>query len=719
VVVPDDEEAVQAPGGPRAELSLRQNEEELRDFVENAAEPLHCIGPDGTILWANQAELDLLGYTRDEYVGHPVAAFHVDAANIEDMLARLNRNEALRNHEARLRAKDGSVRHVLVTSSVYWRDGQFIHTRCFTRDVTERKVAEEARQLQQRRTERLNKVISAIADAVGVRQVFEAVVDQVAAALEASSVGLWLVRGRRARLVHANGYSDEARRSVEAMTLETGGSSPAVDTIRSGEPLWIASRADLFAAYPHLASTVTRSRFHRVACLPLSTRDGTIGALGLAFDDDRRFDDDEKSFLVLVARFTGQALERVKLLEAEREHRARAELLYGLAAAVNRAERIEQVFEAALDAIARASNTSRAAILVSDSDGVMRFKAWRGLSDVYRRAVEGHSPWSRETLDPKPLLSGAVESDPAMAAHLPVFLAEGIGALAFIPVVAAGKLIGKFMIYYDQPHEFGPQEVELASAIADHVASAASRFAGAAELLQTVRFNEMFTGILAHDLRNPLGAIIMAGRLANAWNESDRLSRPLARILTSGERMTRMIDQLLDFTRVRLQGGIPIDPEVSDLAVIVRQAMDELEGAHPRWSLRLGVSGDTRGSWDSDRLSQVFSNLLANAIQHGREAWGVDVIVDADASDDIVVNVHNSGAIPEELLPRLFEPLVGSGRSLEHSSGLGLGLYITREIVRAHGGSIEVLSDEASGTTFVVTLPRSPVSRRDVWSSAE
>ncbi len=119
--------------------------EELRDFFENAVDGVHWVGADGTILWANRAELALLGYEAEEYLGRPIAEFHVDQPVIDDILARLRRNEVLRNCEARLRCKDGSIRHVVINSSGLWRDGKFVHTRCVTRDVTDQKRAQEER----------------------------------------------------------------------------------------------------------------------------------------------------------------------------------------------------------------------------------------------------------------------------------------------------------------------------------------------------------------------------------------------------------------------------------------------------------------------------------------------------------------------------------------------------------------------------------------------
>ena len=125
-----------------SEAALRRSEGDLRDFVENAAIALHWVGPDGIILWANQTELDLLGYSREEYIGHHIADFHADQPVIADILVRLTGGETLNNHEARLRCKDGSIRHVLISSNALFENEKFVHTRCFTRDITERKRVE-------------------------------------------------------------------------------------------------------------------------------------------------------------------------------------------------------------------------------------------------------------------------------------------------------------------------------------------------------------------------------------------------------------------------------------------------------------------------------------------------------------------------------------------------------------------------------------------------
>ena len=160
----------------------------------------------------------------------------------------------------------------------------------------------------------------------------------------------------------------------------------------------------------------------------------------------------------------------------------RLRTIYQLTDAVSRAGVIDEVYEAALRGLERAVRADRASILLFDDDGVMRFKAWHGLSDAYRRAVEGHSPWSRDAVDAQPLGVPDVARDEALAAFRPLFESEGIRALAFIPLLSRGRLIGKFMVYFDREHALDLEEFELARAIARHVAFAVERIRGEARL---------------------------------------------------------------------------------------------------------------------------------------------------------------------------------------------------------------------------------------------
>jgi PAS domain S-box-containing protein len=228
--------------------------------------------------------------------------------------------------------------------------------------------------------------------------------------------------------------------------------------------------------------------------------------------------------------------------------------------------------------------------------------------------------------------------------------------------------------------------------------------------LEAARFGERLIAIVTHDLRNPLNAIhLSATQLLHSVGLPERERRLATRIARSGERMMRMISELLDFTRGRLGGGIPIHRVPGDVRSVVRQGVEELEAAWPdrRLSLKVGP-GRYDGTWDGDRLLQVVSNLGGNALQYSPPDSPITFSL-SDAADAVVLEVHNTGEpIPPELVPHLFDPF-RRGVTAGHSGGgggLGLGLYIVEQVVKGHGGRIEVASTAEQGTTFRVTLPR-------------
>jgi sigma-B regulation protein RsbU (phosphoserine phosphatase) len=222
-------------------------------------------------------------------------------------------------------------------------------------------------------------------------------------------------------------------------------------------------------------------------------------------------------------------------------------------------------------------------------------------------------------------------------------------------------------------------------------------------------FQERFVAVLGHDLRNPLAAIDMATGLLRQQAEQARdatATRILSRVRSSSRRMSRMIEQILDLSRSRMGGGLTVNPAPMELDAMLAGVIDELRTAYPTRKIELGC-GVLTGSWDRDRLEQVFSNLIGNAIHYGLPE--TPVTVDARLEGDlIVVEVHNDGPpIPDSLRAVLFDPFRRGSRDSRaaNTAGLGLGLYISRELVLAHGGDIDVRSSADAGTTFRVTLP--------------
>jgi len=217
------------------------------------------------------------------------------------------------------------------------------------------------------------------------------------------------------------------------------------------------------------------------------------------------------------------------------------------------------------------------------------------------------------------------------------------------------------------------------------------------------RTRELFLGIMGHDLRNPLNTIA-ASIYSLEKNAGDPVRRAAGRMSRAAQRMTRMIDQLLDFTRARLGEGIPVQRRPADLREICAAVVEEFE-AQQQSRVRLAAGDSVSGLWDSDRMAQALSNLIGNALAHGSSEDPVEVRL-SSGGGTVRVEVANRGRpIPESDRQTIFEPFRRTQASAaQDSSGLGLGLYIAREIVRAHRGSIEVTSDE-SGTRFVVDLP--------------
>jgi two-component system sensor histidine kinase/response regulator len=234
----------------------------------------------------------------------------------------------------------------------------------------------------------------------------------------------------------------------------------------------------------------------------------------------------------------------------------------------------------------------------------------------------------------------------------------------------------------------------------DHAATEAKTLAALAKEREHTK--DLFIGVLTHDLRNPLSSIVMASRLLmEAEDIPAHHLRTIARIASSGARMGKLIDDIGDFAQGHLGGGIPVNPEAGDLGDISHSTVSELELVFPGRTIAVQCSGNCGGNWDKGRVAQVISNLVSNALRNSKEA--VSVHLDG-SGDHVALTVHNTGEpIPVLDLPRLFEPF---HRGIKHGGGLGLGLFIVKEIVKAHGATISVSSTQTDGTRFLVLWPR-------------
>jgi signal transduction histidine kinase len=221
---------------------------------------------------------------------------------------------------------------------------------------------------------------------------------------------------------------------------------------------------------------------------------------------------------------------------------------------------------------------------------------------------------------------------------------------------------------------------------------------------ETLRLNEMFTAVLGHDLRNPLNAINTAAFVLQRRSEDPVAQDLAARILTSGQRMNRLIEDLLDLARARLAGGIPLQRAGANLSEVVDAVVHEVRIAHPDVAIELSCDGDPYGEWDVNRVQQIVSNLVSNAVQHGDRSVPIAVRIDGTGANRVELSVANGGVIPPDVLPSLFDPFRANRQRA--SEGLGLGLFIARQVAEAHQGRISVESRASTGTVLTVSLPR-------------
>jgi signal transduction histidine kinase len=354
--------------------------------------------------------------------------------------------------------------------------------------------------------------------------------------------------------------------------------------------------------------------------------------------------------------------------------------------AITYAASLDEVFQLTVDRAVELVAAKKALLMIANDDGQLVVRSSHGIDG---QLGQGFHESLNEALMPR--LARLLDAQPES------FLG--------VPLVVTGAIKGVLVVIRPAPSPGAHEDEWLLSALADQAAIALEK----TRLDEIGEFREQLIGIVGHDLRNPLNTILMAARLLLMQEGLGEKGTELARKITrSASRAARLIDQLLDLTRSRLGGGIPIDPARFDLGDVCRQLVAATELAHPDRPLRVDMRGDLTDAWDRDRIHQLLDNLVGNAVQHGEPRSPIELRVEG-GDTEVVIEITNRGVpIPEAAQPFIFEAF-RQGRT-EHPSrtqGLGLGLFIAQQIARSHGGSITVTSSESEGTMFRVHLPRS------------
>jgi len=619
----------------RAERELRRKHDELTDFIENATIGLHSVDSDGTILWANRAELQILGYRPEEYIGHNIAEFHIDEPIIQNILERLGCREELQGYESRMRCKDGSVRHVLISSNVLWNEDRFVHTRCFTLDVTDRRL--EQREAERQR-EWLRTTLASIGDAVIATDATGAVSFMNAVA---ESLTGWSQTEAVSRPL--NDIFPIINEHTRARV-----SNPVDRVLETGVVVGLANHTLLLAR---------DGREIAIDDSAAPIRDATGALLGV----------------VLVFRDIGE--------------RRRLEL---------EARRLAAIVKSSDDAIV---SKNLDGVIVSWNAAAERMFGYSAM-EIVGRPVELLVPPERPTEEADIL---AMIRQGQHIDHFETVRMRKDGTRVDVSVTISpvtdpdGVIVGASKVARDIGHE---------KALRDELERRVK------ELAAADRRKDEFLAMLAHELRNPLGAISNAVQVLQSSSAHEAIRQRAVEVLgRQAKHQAHLLNELLDVSRIS-RSLIELHFAEFDLVQLVRDATEDYRATLEQEQLELQITLPqlpVRVWADRTRIAQVVSNLLSNALKYTNPGGSVSVTVqEHEAARRVEIIVQDTGiGIDAELLPHVFESFTQGDRTLARSrGGLGLGLNIVKGLVELHRGDVRIASEGLGrGTTVRVVLP--------------
>jgi PAS domain S-box-containing protein len=629
----------------------------LADFLDNAAIGLHWVGPDGIIRQVNRAELELLGYEEHEYVGHHISEFHADPPVIDNILRHLRRAETLHNHEARLRCKDGSIKHVVISSNVLRQNGPFLQTPCFTRDITAQKEAQQALEESERRKSAiLNASLDAIVtmDHEGRLLDFNPAAERIFGYSREQALGKPLAdlmipaalreqhwKGLRRYLATGEGPVLDRRIEVEALHGQ-GHHFPVELSISRvngvDPPLFTATARDITDRKKseeelRRSGQQLRATFEQAAVgIAIASLDGRMVQPNLKFQE--------------IIGYSAQELAARTFMEVTHPE----------------------------DRAATAANVKR--LLAGEISHYAMEKR-------YLRK-DGVPIWSLTT-----------------AALMRAEHGQPVRFIGVVEDITERKLTEQALQHSEQM---------LRDALEDRRVLLESERAARSAAERLSEMKDEFLATLSHELRTPLSAILgWAHILRRGPGKPDDLAKGLDVIERNSRIQTQLIDELLDTSRIT-SGKVRLDVQPVEPAVFVLAAMETVRPAADAKGIRIEHALGAPGAavqGDPSRLQQVIWNLLSNAIKFTPQGGTVEVKL-ARVASHAEISVGDTGAgISAEFLPHVFERFRQADASTtRRHGGLGLGLAIVRSLVEQHGGSVHAASaGEGQGATFTVRLP--------------
>lgn len=588
---------------------------------------------------------------------------------------------------------------------------------------TAREVAERSAD----RLRRLLRVTSGLSNALFAEEIAAAIIDEGTLALDARSGGIWLLRGEQLTLLRQRGYSEATVARVGTMAITEH--VPVARTAQLGRAIWLESHADYQREFPSFArwtamASPARDAELAVAALPLVIQGRVIGALGIAFQGQRKFDEQERAFLTLLAQHCAHGLERARLYEEARAAEGRSRFLAQVSGLLASSLDYETTLRhlAALvvpemadwctvDLVDDHGKVAHAAIKHVDASKV---ELARIIREKYPPDPEGEAGIYNVIRTGKPELYEEISDDVLVALtvddeHLRTARTLGLKSAMIVPMRAHGHSFGTItFVSAESGRRYNEADLAIALQVAERAGVAVHNAGLYQRAIAAIQLRDEFLSVAGHELRTPLTALLLqAQSLARSSQEpsqGERAKQRAERLTRSAARLSKLVDELLDVTRIT-SGRLQLSPESLDLGELVSEvlqgASEQIERS--RSPVRCSGGEGLRGAWDRHRLEQVVMNLLSNALKYGNEQPITITLTREDEQAVLRIRDHGIGISVEDQA-RIFGRFERAV-SPRNFGGLGLGLWIARQIVEAHGGTIEVWSVQGQGSEFTVRLP--------------
>ncbi|HUS33096.1 MAG TPA: ATP-binding protein [Kofleriaceae bacterium] len=648
----------------RSEEETRRAKEDLEDILENAPIPIHRVDRKGVIRWANNAELDLLGLARHEYVGHHISEFHADEDKIKDILRRLLAGEVLQDYEAPLRAKDGTIRWVQISSNMQ-QDNDRGTTRCFCRDVTAQKHAERDRDA----IFRVTKMLGAELD---LDRLLAKLISEVKRLTGAEKV-CFLEGSRNDELAAMPSY-------LEVPLVAPSGELLGALALGHSQPAMFMEREEnlLTAIASQAAGALSNARVYEA--------------------------------------------ERSARANAERAER-NVTLLQGVTSALSRAVSAEEACRVVVHETRAMLDASAACVVMLDRSGTKTERILvegdyddSHMSELQDQLLDSHRPAAEAARSGKLVwIVGATTIDARFPELREARASLGTLTWGAIPIVFEGRTHGAIGFRCMHERSLTPEEETLLLAVGRQCGQALERArlheatqAARREAEQASRAKDEFLAMLGHELRNPLSPILTAVQLMRVRGDQTSV-REQSVIERQVTHLIHLVDDLLDISRIT-RGKVQLDKHPHMLASLVTKAVEIASPLCEENRHHVTVDIPVETIWleaDETRLCQVFTNLVTNAAKYTPRGGRIDIRAKRNGQHVRISVKDNGVGITPELLPKVFDLFVqGERRTHRSQGGLGIGLAIVKNLVTLHGGTVKVISDGVNrGSEFIVELP--------------